>query len=514
MLGREQILKGLVGELTKTSPSHRSIVGARFSGKSVILKELATQMRADKTFCAVIEWDLGHLTPNSEQKFISTLCKCLGEGLKDAGQHEYGDYLLTIEDDYNAELSNVIDSLDSEGLRVLMIWDGFDKPLSGGKLGRNLWDNMRELCLKEAFRLVTATRRNLHDLIRDEKSVTSDFWNIFGDVVRVGPFDSQDIESIITNLNANTFLGGAKTEIANWSGGNPPLLLALLNNLNSIKPTGEIDNSDVQTAADSKMSGVDAILKTLWSDCSPSAQDLYVALIEKGDLPLADTGTEECQQLIEKGFAVRKNQKISASCRLLEQNILGAGPDTGSMSRLFGDWDSYLTNIRSFLERRLSHITSFDSRLFRLVARAIEDIPDYPDDCLNNLNGIRERALNIVLKREFGTTLVVSQEVKEYWTDPARNSKKIIKRMMEANSWVIPNDPATQLGILEYLTGSHMGFESKAQKTSKDTYVLLNAIHGYRNRNQHADGQDINLGVAVAAMMSCIELLACLEREQ
>ncbi len=34
-------------------------------------------------------------------------------------------------------------------------------------------------------------------------------------------------------------------------------------------------------------------------------------------------------------------------------------------------------------------------------------------------------------------------------------------------------------------------------------------IHG----DQHPHGQSIRIGVAVAALMACIELLACLERE-
>ena len=66
---------------------------------------------------------------------------------------------------------------------------------------------------------------------------------------------------------------------------------------------------------------------------------------------------------------------------------------------------------------------------------------------------------------------------------------------------------------MQLLTGSTKDFESKAKAVSKDSYVLLNAIHCFRNRNQHGEGQEIHLGVAVAAIMTCLELLACLERE-
>ncbi|SPD72607.1 hypothetical protein PITCH_A140087 [uncultured Desulfobacterium sp.] len=85
--------------------------------------------------------------------------------------------------------------------------------------------------------------------------------------------------------------------------------------------------------------------------------------------------------------------------------------------------------------------------------------------------------------------------------------------MMDENSWVIPLERGPQLGLLQLLTGSMFGFESKAKVTSKDSYALINAIHCYRNRTEHSDGQGIHLGIAVAAIITCVELLACLDRE-
>ncbi len=84
---------------------------------------------------------------------------------------------------------------------------------------------------------------------------------------------------------------------------------------------------------------------------------------------------------------------------------------------------------------------------------------------------------------------------------------------MHNNDWSIPTEPGLQLRALQYLTGSFQRFEPKAKIVSKDTYVLLNAIHSYRNRGEHSDGQQMHLGVAVAAVMTCVELVDCLARE-
>ncbi len=183
------------------------------------------------------------------------------------------------------------------------------------------------------------------------------------------------------------------------------------------------------------------------------------------------------------------------------------------MARLFGSWDDYQINIRNLLERRLAHISRFDERLYRLVERAIDDIPDYPDDCLNNLTGIRDCALNLIWQREFGVGMSVPPEVVTYWTTVPRIGNRLVQHMMQANCWDVPMDPLNQIRLLGLLTGSSRNFDAKAKATSKDTYVLIDAIHNFRNRAQHPDGQAIHLGVAVAAIMTCLELLSCLERE-
>lgn len=516
MLGRSQIMEQLFAELTKPTPSHRSVVGPRFSGKSVILKNLAVEMRAGTTpYCCVIEWDLGHQTPRTDQEFLVQLCERLADGLNLAGQNLYGNHLKEVKEGHYSEICEVVDSLESEGSKVLMIWDGFDKPLSTGTLTRNLWDNLRELCLKTNFRIVIATRRELHDLIRDEKSVTSDFWNIFGDVVRIGVFNEQDIDAVLATLAVYTFQPGAKTELLNWSGGSAPLLLTILNEICNVNSAEVITNEAVNKAGNAVLDLAGPILEDLWQDCSLSAQDLYTVLAERGESTISSTTKEDRQELHSRGFVTISAQKISSSCRLLERHIQGTGPDAGSMARLFGNWEAYQSNIRGFLERRLSYLNRFDDRLFRLVARAIEDIPCYPNDCLNNLTGIEERALDIVCQREFGAERRVPQTIVNYWTEDLspRSKDKMVKERMSNDDWAVSSDRLKQLRFLQLLTGSQNDFAPKARCTSKDTYVLLNAIHSYRNRNQHSDGQEMHLGVAVAAMITCIELLACLDRD-
>jgi len=363
-------------------------------------------------------------------------------------------------------------------------------------------------------KIVTATRKPLSELIRSQDAITSPFWNIFDmSSVRVDAFDEQDREAIIGELSAHSFQAGAKTELANWSAGFPPLFLGVLNQIAADIPSGLVDNDNVNRAAKKALENLSDVISMMWKDCPASAKDLYTHLVDRGNLLFADVGKDEKSCLIEKGFALKSGNKLKASCRMLQEHIQGAGPDAGSMARLFGLWDDYQANIRSLLERRLTHISRFDERLHRLVARAIEDIPEFPDDCLNNLTSIEERALDLIWQREFGKSKTIPQEILDYWyqVDPFG---RIVQRLKEQERATVPDDRGLQCGILQLLTGGRMKFESRAISATKDTYVLINAIHSFRNRDQHPGNLTMHVGVAVAAIMSCLELLACLDRER
>lgn len=513
MIGRRELMDGLVRELSKESPSHRSVVGPRYIGKSVILRALAERMRgADSPYSAVVEWDLGHSTPNTDAGFLRELCGKLGDGLVAAGNRDYGDYLRGIQEDFYSELATVLESMTRDGIKVLMIWDGFDKPLASGSFTRNLWDNLRELSLNEGLRLVVASRRKLHDLIRDESSVTSDFWNIFGNIVHVGPMDDADVTAVVESVPEVSFSPGGLSELKNWSGHNPPIFLGLINQAIDRKPAGTIDSDDINSAAAEIDQGVTPLLKDLWSDCSIQARDLFRELANGQARKANGLYSEHLYELTSKGFATREGEKVHASCRLLRHFVGKTESDAGIIGRIVGTREAYRANIRDILARRLSQFHRYDDRLFRLIERSLEDLPDYPDDCLDGLTGIRDRVLELIWAAELGDDRRIPQEIVEYWTgDSKRMDDRVLLQMRDSDDWTISrSDVSSQLRILQLLTGSAQGFESRASVANKDMYVLLNAIHGYRNRNQHADGEDINLGVAVSALMTAIELVGLL----
>lgn len=523
MLGRAGVFKQTCSELTKPTPAHISLVGPRFSGKTVLLSAIANEMREESDqFHSVIYWDLGHGTPQTDGEFLDALRQKIGGAIRES-HPEFFEYLRVDGAGYD-ELHEVIENLGKEGKRLLLIWDGFDRPLREGRLTRNLWDNLLELCRMEAIRVVTGSRRRLQELIRDEKSVTSELWQVF-QPVRLGPFDENDLLAFAAALEGRAFQPGALKELMNWTGGIPPLVVWLLNRLAAAVSAGPVINQHINDAAGQSDDACDDILGRIWADCSAQMADLYLATCEGGPQDLGSTPKLERAALVEMGLATLTGGRLLRACRLMERHVSGANPESGALARLFGTWDSYRASIRGILERRIAQIARFDDRLFRMVERGIADIPDHPDDCLNNLTHIEDRALDTVWTREVGGDGQLSADVVSYWSGvhlalPERRRNKFVGEMIEADekgqsrAWSIPRDRGIQLGLLQLLTGSHQDFnQPKAKSTSKDTYVLLNAIHSFRNRSQHSGGQPIHLGVAVSAIMLCIELLGCLARE-
>lgn len=507
MIGRTDIMRRLLSDLTKTTPSHLSIVGPRFSGKTIVMNGLAERMRQENSpYHSVIYWDLGHQTPVSNDDFFKTLCRKIGEGLKSAG-NEYGDHLLHVENEEYSELRDVLEFLHDDGIKVLMLWDGFDKPLGSGKLTRNLWDQLRELASNPSLRLVTATRRPLHELLRSEDAVTSDFWNIFDMTpVKVGVFDENDRSLVLENLSCFKLKSGAMSELENWSTGFPPLFLALLNQIMKSGATDEIDHLTVNEAARAVMVDVESVLTRMWDDCPEPAKDIYRHLVNHGEMTASDAGNSNLNCLKEKGFVKISGSKAIKGCRLLEQFIKNRGDDGGSMVRLFGIWEDYRSNIRSLLEHRLGQLTTLDTNLRRYIERSIEDIPGHPEVCLSNMRGIVDRVLDLIWAAELGPEKSIPDE---WFTEWQYNGEKGAECYWNKQ---FPAKRGHQVRLLQLMTGTQNS-APKARRISKNTWVLANAAHGFGDFGQHIDGLEIPVGVAISAVNVCLELAACLNTE-
>ncbi len=514
MVGRKKLMDRIWGDLTKKTPSNLSVVGPKCIGKTVLLQAVANRARSeDWPYAFVLYWELGFNPPQSDDEFISALCDKISDSLA-IDVNRYSEHRGYLKDDKSfAVLKEVLDLLEADGDCFLMIWDGFDKPLSQGFLSGSLFGQLRDLFYGKSHRIVTATRAKQSEIAPDKQVEDSPFWTMFDvNPVRIGPFDSEDCSAAFAIGGFMPKQGGEK-ELMNWTGGNPVLFLSILNQLHEDNAK-EFDNQQVNASALIVSQSLSHFLDNAWNICSSDAKEGFRSIVELDGVERSELTHEAQESLISQAFVVTTGTKLKSSCRLLENHVLGAKAQGGSIKRLFGTPRDYESNIRELLEMRLSQINRPVSvRLHKLVRDSIANLPNDPDDCLNNLTRIEELSLDMIWQVESDSNRMLPSSIISVWTLPPLAQDTTVSKRMDANDWRIPNDRLQQILLLERLTGSRGGFQPLAKCVSKDTYVLLNAIHSFRNRTEHADNQQMHIGVAVSALLLCIELLGCLSRE-
>lgn len=501
LLGRALILQRMTGALTKEAPDHLQMVGPRFAGKTVILHELASKLRQPGSpYSSVVLWDLGHQTPQSDENFMQRLAQELALALTERHQY-YADYLKGLSGNPYQEVAEVLDMLVGEGTRLLLIMDGFDKPLSNGRLTRNLWDQLRELALKPSLRMVVASRRTLRELIRHPDSQTSDFWNIFDPTpIRVGCFDDSDLTAILGTVTTHRLAAGAMTELGNASNGFPVLALSVLNAALEDANAEVVGPEAINSACDLAFPALRDKLDALWLDCSPTSQDLLRRVLDEESVSRVGLAVMDVDALLERGFIHSVGNKLQRPSRLLRRFLDEQPNERSAIVRLFGTADPYERNLKSALILRFEQINGIDPTLKRFLERGAEDLPAHPGVFLSNVRGIVDRAFDLVWAAEIPDRRIPSQ-----WMSIWRYNRE--NRVDEWET-TFPQG-VRRLNLLKLMTGSESS-AACAKYLTKGTYVLLNAVYPFGDFGQHQEGARVDTGSAYAALHLCVELSASL----
>jgi hypothetical protein len=481
------------------------VVGARFAGKTVFLHELSRRLvSVGAPYTAVLIWDLGHQTPSTDELFMQQLARELSAALALKHPELVGELKSPRGNPYQ-DIRDVLDILAEDGGKVLAILDGFDRALSNGHLTRALWDQMRDLAMRPSFRLVTASRRTLRELIRNPEAQTSDFWNIFDpSPVRIGCFDDADVEAVLGTAARLELDAGARTELANASNGYPVLMLEVLNTLGAQEGTVKVNAENMRHACEQTMPVLNDKLDSLWSDCSPSGQDLMRRVRDEPSVQRAGIAVTDIEALTERGFIQQSGNSLHRPSRLLCRFLDQQGTEASSLVRLFGTPDGFNLNFKGVLERRIAQIDGLDATLKQFLERAVKDLPDYPIVFLSNVRGIVDQAFDLIWRAELEESRRIPSGWMAIWK---RNGEKRV------DEWETTFPQGVhRLRLLNLMTGT--GASQRCAKfVTKSTHVLMNGAHAFGDFGQHREGAPIDPGTAYAALHLCIELAASLTRE-
>ena len=518
MLGRGSLVRRIEGHLSKPTPDHVSVVGPKHYGKSVLLRHLADAYRAGSSgYLTTVHVDLRHDTPRSDDAFKRRLAEEIKKALREKEvedalrpeRTQLSEY-IDLDDDaaVHESLDLVFTELEGENARMLVVLDGFDYALAGAGLTRNLWDQLRSLAQKSSLRLVTGSRRPLRELCRTEESRTSDFWEIFYDTpVRVTALDDSDWDPFLKPLPdaGCTFDDPARKEVANWTGGVPLLVCALLRELWEKYRGTRISKPQIDQTAETVLNDRREVLAELWDDCDIELR-ADLGTLAGGNIPLSALSADRHHELESRGFGRVSRKNLRGSCRIIQRYAEEQAPALANLERLFGTSPGFKTQIRSLLELRLAQVTNPDVDLRRFVSNAIRDLePHHPEDALTWIRSVADRALALIWEAELpGDKKLPPNWLKDWQLGGVKS--------LPEDGGKLPRGAGAQCHVLRLITGTDRILH-QSKYVTKTTYLLVDHLKSVGDFGQHRGDYPettISVGFAATVVLAAISLIESL----
>ncbi|MGK0269557.1 MAG: hypothetical protein ACI88H_000189 [Cocleimonas sp.] len=504
-IGRKAILENLKRNYQKELPSHIQVIGPHYTGKSVLLRKLEDDLKKSNLLDAVIYWDLCGLLPKSDDDFLYELCKQLGSALQ--GVDDEASTLLLDKDN---TLEGAFDLLcdfasiwEEEKKKILIIMDGFEKPINSGTLTANLWDRLRHIANdNQSIRLLTGSRDSLRETVRDPASQKSPFFNIFDpSIVRVGCFDEADISDALSKLASCNLDKGAITELHSQTNGFPLFVLEILNNVTNRK--GGVNSKDIIAAAEVAYNILEEKLEHIWQTLDAKQRDVVISIsLHDQIINSTHLAGDERNKLVDLGFVKNHKNKLQSPSKLVQRFLDSHALASSSLDSLFGNNEQFSRNFINVLELRLGQIedTTYTRDLKRNIKKLIDDLPEEPVFCVKNLRGIVDEALEQIWSVELDNRKI-PQDYFNVW----EQNDEIVWDVIKSNNFI--GTRGAEMLLLKLLTGTLKTKVKLADKLSKRTVSLILGIHEMANFCQHLKGATINVEYAFSALFSCIEML-------
>jgi hypothetical protein len=207
--------------------------------------------------------------------------------------------------------------------------------------------------------------------------------------------------------------------------------------------------------------------------------------------------------LIERGFVFVTGNKLHRASRLLGIHLDELPNEESSLARLFSNPIAYETNLRTVFQHRISQIKNLSSELEKNLKHLIREIPDDPNYLLRQVRGFENDAFELIWRFE-----IPDKRIPSSWMSVWLNNGE-----HRVDEWKTTFPQGFQrVRLLKLMTGSELSAPC-AQFITKQSYVLMNAVHGFGDFGQHQDGAAVSVGSGYAALHLCLELALSLNND-
>jgi hypothetical protein len=217
--GREREVEQIFSRLRNSEFESSSLVGDRRIGKTSLLNYLAVpEVRAAHGFeparYVFIFVDLQmvdeSMRPGQLWRHLLALLRrnCAGTGIDRLAAR-----IADVERLDLLALDELFQQVDDSGKNVVFLLDEFERVTSNENFGPDFYYGLRSLMIHHRLALVTASRRELIELCRDEAIRSSPFFNVFANI-GLRPFTSPEARHMISSLLAGTGIGFTADDLA------------------------------------------------------------------------------------------------------------------------------------------------------------------------------------------------------------------------------------------------------------------------------------------------------------
>jgi hypothetical protein len=503
LLGRSEVYATLRGRLVKASPDHVTVVGPKHYGKTVLLNHLSADLgRGVGDYLTAAYWDFRHGAPDSDLWFFRRLAQVVRASLELA-RPDLAREILPEDAGVLDQLDFVVDALQEESKRVLVIFDGFDELFAGEGITKNLLDKLLTWAQTQAFVFVTGSRRPLRELCRSSDLRSSVLWEAFNpNPIRLHCLEEEDWEGMLAPLadHGVTIDGACRKELVNWTGGVPILAAAMLLMIHREVTDGHVvTRAAVERAAEGVAEEYKDVLAELWDEC-PTELQAVVSELLAGERASAWFPRAATRELVHRGLVRAVSDRVKVGCRLVADYARPLASEVSDLNRLFGDSARYHRSFRRILELRLGQISGCDDVLVSLVSRAVLNL-DQPEAALVWARSIAERALDLVWDKE-----IPSRRIPAEWV---QRLKHVGEKPPEDGR--VPPRRGAQCWLLRLLMGTEK-IERLASRVTKPTSLLIDHLQSVGDFGQHRDGM-IPWNFAAAFCFDAVELCELFARD-
>lgn len=501
MIGRKKLLQNVSNELDNENPIHISLIGQKYSGKTVFLYALSKHLRAGNNrfnFCVYL--DLHHNLPASDADFLQLITT---EILKEVItiDPEYSELLDITNEQKITQLLDFFECLEQEKKTFVLILDGIDDTLKSGSITRNLWDNLRALAKLSSIRIITGSRGSLRELCMSPQSRTSDFWNIFKPSATIlGIYSDQDIDDCVKAMKEDNKIldKSAITEVINWTGKHPLLVSLLLKSIiESDLGKTTISNVHVNSiASDLCLAKFSDHIESLWDDCSLEEKILFNEHILNCDTQLVDGNKKTAHKLVSRGFVNLDNGKIKCSSRFIQKVASEKSPIMTNIYLAFGNLESYSKNMMSLLDLRLSLLKFNNTDLHDRLVHIIKDTSK-PSICLTQFRGLCDYLIDEINQIEFPARQIPTA-YSQHWLSEFTRKGSIGQPPLTG---AVPTERSGQMRLLKNVAESRF-----LKKFSESTIRGIETIYNIANFGQHLGNAVVTRDFVVPFALIAIEV--------